>query len=123
VSENNLNSSCNLLPFWQDVQEFRRQITEDVAHITSVTYPGSSRRGHVPGIVFMVNREIAARHLASGSHRFSTPEEIAAYEEDFNRRTEASRASAAAARGTTQVSLSPDSLAAILGRKKKADNE
>lgn len=103
---------------WLEVDEWRKKLDAE-AFITSQAFPGSKRVGHVPGVVFMVNREIAARHLATGTHRLSTDEEIAAYKAEFDKRAEASRATAAAARGTTQVTLSPESLAAILGRKKE----
>lgn len=103
---------------WLEVDEWRKKLPPET-FITSQAFPGSKRVGHAPGVVFMATREIAARHLATGTHRLSTDEEIAAYKAEFDKRTEASRATAAAARGTTQVTLSPESLAAILGRKKE----
>jgi hypothetical protein len=82
--------------YWKAVRAMRESLP-DVLFITSAT---ASDDGRVAGVTFEVTKEAAARPLVDGSHRLATPQEIAAYnaEQDRKRRLLDAQADVAAGR-------------------------
>jgi len=55
---------------------------KDVHYITSITDFRQSLTGHKPDLTITASRDTAANSIAGGTHRPSTPEEIAAYDKN-----------------------------------------
>ena len=55
-------------------------------YITSISNFAQSAIGHRAGVVFPARRDVAAHMIAQGTHRLSTPEEIAEYVADEKRK-------------------------------------
>jgi hypothetical protein len=73
------------------IRAIEQTLTHPVHHITSL--PALEAVGGRPGIVITAPRALVAKLLQSGSHRLSTPEEIAVYEADEKRAVELANAS------------------------------
>lgn len=75
-------------PYFDRLDRARAELNGMDTYITSIPDTDES---DAPGVVFMATSEIAAHHIAMRTHRLSSKEEVTAYQEDFNRRTEASQ--------------------------------